>query len=170
MQRSGQSLSFVSLAVGLLVGATIGYLLGSSGTTGAAKVGTESNSIVTSQTRQESPLTQHNRSGAKNTFFLGVMIKFPSVDDKEKFKRIFAPVAEHVTTSEPTTTSYELSESDQDPQRVFILERYKDKDAYLKIHKSSAPFLKFKDEFQVLRDAGAEVDGHSYLESGIGFV
>lgn len=41
---------------------------------------------------------------------------------------------------------------------------------FMEIHRSSAPFLEFRPKLKALQDEGlVEVDGSSYLDSGIGF-
>jgi quinol monooxygenase YgiN len=105
-----------------------------------------------------------------NAFYLGVSITFPTTEDKELFKKIFQPLADYVQKYELGTLSYELLDSDKDDKRIQILERYQNKDYYLNIHKTSAAFLKFKEAFQAFVSRGAVLDGHSYLETGIGFI
>ena len=63
----------------------------------------------------------------KNAFDLIVALTFKSDEDKKTFKSMFAVLADYVRTSEPTTLSYELSDSDRDPLRVLIIERYVNK-------------------------------------------
>lgn len=105
-------------------------------------------------------------------FTLLVTAQFDSIERKELFLEIFKPVAKHVKSNEPDTLSYEVLLSDKDSRQVLILERYKDKEnAYLKIHKSSAPFLAFRSKLKEMQDKGqVEISGHSYLDSGVGFV
>jgi hypothetical protein len=41
---------------------------------------------------------------------------------------------------------------------------------FVETHRSSAPFLEFRPKLKALQDQGlVEVDGSSYLDSGIGF-
>lgn len=120
--------------------------------------------------RSASAALPRRESSHPHAFFLGVTVKFPSVADKERFKALFQPLAEFVKREEFSTISYELSESDREPTQVFILERYRDKQAYLEVHKHSKEFLSFRAKFQEMIDQGAVVDGHSYIESNYGFV
>jgi len=108
---------------------------------------------------------------ASPVFSLLVTAQFDTVERKEQFLEEIKPVAEYVQSSEPDTLAYEVLISDKDPCQVLILERYKDKDnAYLKIHKSSAPFLVFRKKLQVMQDEGQiTISGNSYLDSGVGF-
>jgi quinol monooxygenase YgiN len=118
-------------------------------------------SIESSQTR---------RNKVDKAFFLGVTITFPNKDDLVMFKRLFQPLATYVEKYEKGTLSYELLESDKDPLRIQILERYQDKDYYLNVHKTSGPFLKFREELQHLVTKGAIIAGESYVETDIGFI
>jgi len=111
-------------------------------------------------------------SSRSPVFSLLVTATFDSVGNKEQFLEDIKPVAEFVQSSEPDTLSYEVLLSDKDPLQVLIVERYKDKEnAYLKVHKSSAPFLAFRKKLQAMQDNGhVQISGHSYLDSGVGFV
>ena len=104
-------------------------------------------------------------------FSLLVTAQFDTVERKEQFLEEIKPVAEYVQSSEPDTLAYEVLISDKDPRQVLVLERYKDKDnAYLKVHKSSAPFLAFRKKLQVMQDEGQiTISGNSYVYSGVGF-
>jgi len=104
-------------------------------------------------------------------FSLLVTAQFDSVEHKEQFLEEIKAVAEHVKSSEPDTLAYEILLSDKDSRQVLILERYKDKDnAFLKVHKSSAPFLAFRKKLQAMQDKGqVTISGNSYLDSGVGF-
>lgn len=107
----------------------------------------------------------------QEVFSLLVTAQFDSAEHKGEFLKEFKHVANHVRSLEPTTLAYEALLSDKDPLQVMILERYTDKeDAYLKIHKSSGPFLKFREKLQTMQDNGyVKLSGNSYLDSGIGF-
>lgn len=138
--------SLLLLAFGIGVGSILGYLGGMLNTVNVRK------------------------SADQKAFFLGVSVKFPTVQDKTAFMHEFRPLADYVRTEEPTTISYELLESDKDSTLIYILERYKTKKAYLEIHKHSKPFLNFRAKFQEMINNGTIVDGQSYIESNIGFV
>ena len=105
-------------------------------------------------------------------FSLLVTLKFSALEHREQFLNDIQPVADYVKTHEPDTLSYQVLMSDQNPLQVMIMERYKDKDnAYLKVHKSSAPFLTFRPKLKALQEAGhVTIDGHSYLDSNVGFM
>merc|ERR1711965_1161591 len=47
-------------------------------------------------------------SNDKNIFVLLVTITFPNVDEKNRFKKLFEPMAKYVAEKELTTVSYEV--------------------------------------------------------------
>jgi len=147
MLTNKQSSNLTFLAVGVLVGAFSYFVISS----------------------LQSP-PQPRRMEAPDGFFLGVKVIFPNEYDKMEFRSEFDRIATFVRDHEPLTISYELLQSDKDPLQIFILERYKDKSAYLDIHKSTKEFMVFRAKFQKMIERGAKVDGDSYLETGIGFV
>ena len=108
---------------------------------------------------------------ASPVFSLLVTAQFDSVEHKLEMLGHFKAVAEHVKSHEPTTLAYEVLLSDKDPNQVMVLERYQDKEnAFLKVHRSSAPFLEFRQKLQAMQDKGfVTLSGHSYLDSGVGF-
>lgn len=111
------------------------------------------------------------KSEVENAFVLGVSVKFRSTTDKDNFKDIIGPVADYIAKFELNTISYEVMDSDKEPTQIYILERYKTKRDYLEVHRKTEIFLSFREKFQAMITAGlATVDGHSYIESGIGFV
>ncbi len=111
------------------------------------------------------------RSASAGAFVLCVTVKFTSDDDKVYFREIFKPLAEFVALEELGTLSYELLESDKDSKQMLVLERYRDKEAYLVNHRTSPIFLEFRRKMGILVDKGViSIDGHSYIESNIGFV
>jgi quinol monooxygenase YgiN len=104
-------------------------------------------------------------------FSLLVTVSFDSIEYKQQFLKDFKPLADYVKTIETDTLAYEVLLSDNDPLKVMILERYKDKEnAYLKIHKSSVPFLAFRPKLQAMQEKGlVTISGNSYIDSGVGF-
>lgn len=116
------------------------------------------------------PLAASTREQAKNAFFLGVKVRFPSDSDLAEFERIFAPLAAFVEAKELGTASYILMHSDKEPRHVMILERYKSKDYYLNVHRTSPEFRQFREKFQEIIARGAVVAGDSYIESDVGFM
>jgi quinol monooxygenase YgiN len=120
-------------------------------------------------------LSMSHISGAQTLksapFSLFVTLMFSEVQYKDQFLKDFATIAAYVRDHEPTTLAYETLQSDSNPLKVLILERYQDKEnAYLKIHKSSQDFLDFRPKLKELKDAGhVTIDGHSYVDTMTGF-
>jgi quinol monooxygenase YgiN len=104
-------------------------------------------------------------------FSLVVTLKFTAEEHKQTFLREFAPLAAYIKDNEQDTIAYEVLLSDQDPLQAVIFERYRDKEtAFLKVHRSSAPFLEFRPKLKALQEAGhVTIEGHSYIDSRVGF-
>lgn len=111
-------------------------------------------------------------SSTTKPFSLLVALHFQDAATKTEFLQDIQPLMDYVRDHEPTTIGYEVLLSDKDDLKALILERYQDKDSsYLKIHKSSAPFLAFRPKLQALMDAGrVTIAGESYEDAGVGFV
>mmetsp|Transcript_32511 Transcript_32511/g.103667 ORF Transcript_32511/g.103667 Transcript_32511/m.103667 type:complete len:149 (-) Transcript_32511:184-630(-) len=105
-------------------------------------------------------------SSAAAAFVLLVDVTFEKEGDRDVALERWRPVARHCRENEPGTLSYEAALSDADPLRLVFVERYVDRDAYLKVHKSSKPFLEFR---KFLTDLNPKIAGHSYLTSDIGY-
>ena len=129
----------------------------------------DSNSGNSQQQQPSSSSSSLNvRSSSRPAWALGVTLTFQNESEKALFITQFRKLAAYVAKSEPDTLSYELMESDKINTQVFILERYVDRNkAYLSVHRTSQPFLEFKSFISSLTIV---VDGHSYYESGIGFI
>ena len=93
----------------------------------------------------------------KKAFVLLVALTFKTAEDKQTFSQMFAKLAIYVANKEPATLSYELADSDKDPLRVVIIERYVNKDAYLTIHKGSEQFIEFRKQMSKI---DITIDGH----------
>lgn len=104
-------------------------------------------------------------------FSLLVTLQFQDDQSLQTFLQYITPVAKYVRDHEPDTLAYEVLLSDKDPLQVLVLERYRDKEeAYLKVHKSSKPFLEFRPKLGKLQEEGKVViSGHSYIDSMVGF-
>jgi quinol monooxygenase YgiN len=108
------------------------------------------------------------RRAATRTWFLVVKLTFASPEAVARFEEIFAPLAAFVRSSERSTLAYELLKSDKDPLQVMVFERYTDREhAYMEVHRKSVPFLKFREE---LNQLNPKIDGHSYTDTGSGFM
>jgi quinol monooxygenase YgiN len=126
--------------------------------------------VIFSLSTRPAPATKQLRESSLHPFFLGVTIQFPNEADLKTFETEFKPLAKYVEEKELGTISYILMHSDKDPLQVMILERYKNKDYYLNVHKSSKEFLEFRAKLNTLIERGAVVNGHSYIESNVGFM
>ena len=103
-----------------------------------------------------------------HAFVLIVSVTLRSAEQMAQLERTFQPLASYIVANEPTTLSYELIRSDRDPNRAAIIERYADKEnAYKRVHRTSAAFRAFR---PVLQEMGAQLDGHSYAQTGLGFM
>ena len=104
-------------------------------------------------------------------FSLLVTLEFTAEEHKETFLKDISPLAKYVEANEPDTIAYKVLLNDKDPLRVLIMERYKEKEsAFLKIHRTSEPFLEFRPKLQALQDAGfVNVVGESFIDSDLGF-
>ncbi|KAJ1463156.1 hypothetical protein M885DRAFT_504733 [Pelagophyceae sp. CCMP2097] len=104
---------------------------------------------------------------AGGAFVLVVELEFKSIEDRDAAVAAIKPVAAHCRANEPGTLTYEISFSDSDPLKVLFIERYADKEtAFLAVHKTSAPFLKFR---PVLAKLAPKITGQSYIASDIGY-
>ena len=104
-------------------------------------------------------------------FVLLVSVRCTSNTQKQAFLELFGPMAEYVLQNEVDTLSYAIGESDkiEHELEMIIIERYTSKEAYLK-HKESSTFLEFRSKLHDLQNQGLTLDGHSYLQTRIGFV
>jgi quinol monooxygenase YgiN len=144
--------AFVTLSIGIFAGFIINDLI----VNGANK-----KQIVSTNSIRES---KH-----KAAFFLAITIKFVSADVKQKFMGLFGPFAKYIAEVEPGTISFELSESDKTPLQIFLVERYVNKEAYIDIHRKTDTFIAFRAKITEL-GASVTMDGHSYIESNLGFM
>ena len=105
---------------------------------------------------------------AKPAWALFVKLTFDSTANVDECKKLVSSFAEWIKENEPKTLSYQLMCSDKEPLQVCILERYEDKEyAYSVAHKTSPEFFKFRPALAALEPT---IDGHSYYESGGGFI
>ncbi len=103
----------------------------------------------------------------KTVFDLFVTLDFEDDKEKQTFKSLFQNYALWIKKHETTTISYELAESDKAPNRIIIIERYINKDAYLKIHRETDQFREFRSKLSGLK---VTINGDSYIESNFGFI
>ena len=135
---------------------------------------------------------RNSSKDASEVFVLMVNLQFTSIERRDTFLELIEPVCVDVLYNEGpskkatiikkngiakperiiTTLSYKVAISDDDPLKVLILERYADKDnAYMDIHRSGKEFLKFRNQLKVMQEADdVMIDGHSYIETDLGYV
>ena len=163
MSASGGRGSAAMLWVGLVLGSACGFWFGQywSGAASASKLGTIVDGKVVRAVQ------------VPGTFFLGVAVTFATPADKIAFVEIFKPLSDYVRDFEIGTLGYKLMESDKDSLRVFILERYKDKENdFVRAHRSSEAFKTFRAQMQKMQEEKkiTVVAGESYIErSDLGF-
>ena len=63
--------------------------------------------------------------------------KFKSLDDRDRFLGLWGELAKHVKAKEAGALAYEISIADNDPTKMFLLERYISKDYYASVHRTS---------------------------------
>jgi quinol monooxygenase YgiN len=128
-------------------------------------------SITTSTTTMSDEASVAASSLSSPPFSLLVTLNFQDNESLQSFLQDISPVAKYVQEKEPDTLAYKVLFSDKDPLQVLVLERYRDKDnAYLKIHRSSQPFLEFRPKLTKLQQDGkVTISGQSYMDSLIGF-
>lgn len=61
---------------------------------------------------------------ASRAFQLMVVVTFATAADKQQFKVWWKPLADYVRDHEPDTLSFRCSDSDREPLRALLLERY----------------------------------------------
>ena len=122
-------------------------------------------------TKSKAASTASSRSSG--AFALLVTLKFTSLNNRDTFLKLIEPVCNDVRSNEAEITlSYQVAISDKDPLNVLVMERYSDKDnAYLKVHKNGAEFLKYRDKLKSMQERGdVEIVGESYIETNLGYV
>ena len=144
--------AFVTLSIGIFAG----FIINDQIINGSSKKQLESTNSI-------------RESKHKAAFFLAITITFNSADVKQQFMGIFGPYAKYVAAVEPGTISYELSESDKTPLQIFLVERYVNKEAYINIHRKTDTFVTFRAKLAAL-GGNLTMDGHSYIESNLGFM
>ena len=82
----------------------------------------------------------------------------------------WSKAAAYCLANEKFLYAYEMAQSDQDPLRYLVTERYRSKADYLGAHRSSSAFKEFRPKMKELQNSGdVIVTGSSYNELGVGF-
>jgi quinol monooxygenase YgiN len=117
-----------------------------------------------------STTTGRPKAVGEKAFVLSVGLQFRDSQAADEVISAWRVAAEACLTREPFLYAYEFAQSEDDPLRYVILERYRSKDDYTGPHRSSAAFKKFRPKLRALQESGrVQVSGSSYRELGIGF-
>lgn len=117
--------------------------------------------------------TSVGRTKARNekAFVLAVELTFSKEEDAKNVISAWSKLADWCYENEPFLYHFEVGQSDKDPLKYLVYERYQSKDDYLTAHKSSTAFLEFRPLLKELQDNGlVSIAGNSYNELGTGFV
>ncbi|PSC70176.1 Extracellular basic protease [Micractinium conductrix] len=79
-------------------------------------------------------------------FVLCVYLKFANVQDRDEFIAEWTPLAKWVKENEPGTLGYEAMVADTNPLKVLVFERYTSKAYFNDAHRTSQPYLAFKEQ------------------------
>lgn len=93
-------------------------------------------------------------------FMLIVNIKFEDSNDMDYFISNWLYLKKYCDENESSFLSqYELAVSDKEKNHIVIVEKYLNKKFYLDFHRTSRPFLKFRN---LIKDLNMEINGNSY--------
>ena len=124
------------------------------------------NPITTSAT-----ITKRTKIRTEKAFTLAIELKFN--DPKSAIQLIdeWTVLARWCMFNESFLLHYEISQSDNDPLKYLVYERYISKNDHIGAHRSSWAFNEFRPKLKELQDLGKVViSGNSYVELGKGFV
>ena len=106
----------------------------------------------------------------EKAFILTVNLQFTTHGVANALVREWTRAAEYCLANENFLFAYEMAQSDQDPLRYMVIERYRSKADYLGAHRSSTAFKEFRPKMKELQTRGdVVVSGASYNELGVGF-
>ena len=104
-------------------------------------------------------------------FVLHVELEFKTEAAARELVKAWARCADWCRANEAGLLHYEIAQSQAEPLKYGIFERYASLDAYRTTHKSTEAYRTFRPKMQALQDSGElEVRGSSYFELGHGFV
>ena len=110
------------------------------------------------------------KATAEKAFVLSVGLQFRDKGSAETLLKAWEQAARYCIEHEPFLFAYEVAQSDSDPLKYVILERYRSKLDYTGAHRRSPAFKAFRPQMRAMQDSGAvTVSGQSYQELGIGF-
>ena len=106
----------------------------------------------------------------EKAFVLSVSLQFTDATTSKELIAAWKEAAEWCYKYEDFLFAYEIAQSDKDPLKYVIIERYRSKDDYVNTHRSSPAFKRFRPKMRALQDGGrVVVTGDSYHELGVGF-
>ena len=110
------------------------------------------------------------KATSEKAFVLNVGLQFRSQAVADGFVKEWGKAAAYCLRNEAFLFAYEIAQSDQDPLKYLITERYRSKADYLGAHRSSSAFKEFRPGMKALQTSGeVVVTGSSYTELGVGF-
>jgi len=111
-----------------------------------------------------------DKAQGEKAFVLAVSLSFQDDDTANELLKAWAKAAAWCLEHEPFLFAYEVAQSDSDPLKYVIVERYRSKEDYTGPHRRSPAFMAFRPKMRALQDSGrVAVTGQSYQELGIGF-
>ena len=110
---------------------------------------------VTQLTMTPKTTLGRRKATQEKAFLLNVGLIFRSQGVADGFIKEWGRAADYCLANEGFLFAYELAQSDQDPLRYLITERYRSKADYLGAHRSSPAFLQFRPKMKALQDEGA---------------
>ena len=106
----------------------------------------------------------------EKAFVLAVNLQFQDNVSAENLLKAWGQAAEWCVKNEPFLYAYEVAQSDQDPLKYVIFERYRSKEDYTGPHRKSPAFKAFRPQMRLLQESSkVTVTGSSYNELGLGF-
>ena len=118
------------------------------------------------------PTTTSGRAKAvgEKAFVLSVSLQFSDAATSTELLSAWKDAADWCYTHEDFLFAYEVAQSDKDPLKYVIIERYRSKDDYTGAHRTSPAFKRFRPKMRALQESGrVVVTGDSYQELGFGF-
>ena len=110
------------------------------------------------------------KATGERAFVLNVGLQFHEPAAAERLVHEWSKAAAYCLANEKFLYAYEMAQSDQDPLRYLVTERYRSKADYLGAHRSSSAFKEFRPKMKELQNSGeVVVTGSSYNELGVGF-
>ena len=106
----------------------------------------------------------------EKAFVLSVNLQFEDNASAKALLKAWGEAADWCVENEPFLFAYEIAQSDQDPLKYVIFERYRSKEDYTGPHRKSPAFKAFRPQMRLLQESGkVTVTGSSYNEVGLGF-